>query len=607
MSSDRPTYAIDFETYYSKTYSVKEMSPYQYVTHQEFDPYMVAIYSPDFSWVGRPEEFKEWPRLHGARVLVHNRAFDGLVFWQAQVRKLIPADVLPAEWVDTADMAAYLRIPRNLKGAAAVLLGKKLDKEIRGLMRGKSWASAVEAQLADRLKAYCLDDARTCYELWAAGYAHWPESERRLSQLNFDASCYGVFVDIEKAEYAYASLRLQFLEAERSLPWLSEGYKALSPKAIREQGRKDGIPVPASLAATSVDAAVWAELYGERFPWVKAVSNYRRLNTLCRKVRNIIDGRRPDGRFPYQSKYHGAAGTARFSGGSGEDAGGLVNMYNLPRSPLFGVELRPLFRARPGYKLIVEDYDQEEARILLWRVGDTKTLELLADGMDIYEAHARRTMGYTDARPLSVVDPKLRQYAKVRVLGLGYGCGAAKFQIVARNYGVQLTLPDAERNVKEFRENSPQIVQLWGNHQACLVWSANHNDQEHRIELASGRVLRYFFPRFVRSKTKNSSEIAAEIVRGDPRSTKRLYGGLLTENEIQATGRDVLRDAWLAADAAGIHPLWTTYDEIIAEVPAEQAEDKARELQHIMTHSTPWLGSCPLTASYKILDYYKKA
>ena len=37
------TLAIDFETYYSKDYSVRSLGNQGYAAHEEFDPYMVSI------------------------------------------------------------------------------------------------------------------------------------------------------------------------------------------------------------------------------------------------------------------------------------------------------------------------------------------------------------------------------------------------------------------------------------------------------------------------------------------------------------------------------------------------------------------------------------
>ena len=41
------TYAIDFETFYSKEFSVTDLGYYHYVNHPSFDAYMVSIVGDD--------------------------------------------------------------------------------------------------------------------------------------------------------------------------------------------------------------------------------------------------------------------------------------------------------------------------------------------------------------------------------------------------------------------------------------------------------------------------------------------------------------------------------------------------------------------------------
>jgi len=87
---------------------------------------------------------------------------------------------------------------------------------------------------------------------------------------------------------------------------------------------------------------------------------------------------------------------------------------------------------------------------------------------------------------------------------------------------------------------------------------------------------------------------------------RKVYGGLLTENEIQATARDVLVDAMVALDKAGFTYLLSVYDEIIVEVPENEAEDAAREVDALMVGSSPWAEGCLLETEYEISDHYKK-
>jgi DNA polymerase len=86
----------------------------------------------------------------------------------------------------------------------------------------------------------------------------------------------------------------------------------------------------------------------------------------------------------------------------------------------------------------------------------------------------------------------------------------------------------------------------------------------------------------------------------------RCYGGLLTENEIQATARDVLRDAWIALAKAGYVVLFTVHDEIVVEVPDETVADAVPDIRRIMITSSPWAAGCPLGAKFNTSKVYCK-
>ena len=89
---------------------------------------------------------------------------------------------------------------------------------------------------------------------------------------------------------------------------------------------------------------------------------------------------------------------------------------------------------RPGKEFIICDLSQIEPRVLAWLCGDTVLLDQLANGVPLYEAHARATMGWTGGN-LKKENAELYSLAKARVLGLGYGCGAAKIRRGGPHHG----------------------------------------------------------------------------------------------------------------------------------------------------------------------------
>lgn len=184
-------------------------------------------------------------------------------------------------------------------------------------------------------------------------------------------------------------------------------------------------------------------------------------------------------------------------------------------------------------------------------------------------------------------------------LGLGYQTAAPKFQAFAKTYGVDLTLGEAEDAVADWRRKNWRIVRLWKEHHDALAFSARRKDDTHQIEFRSGRILTYWQPRLA------GREITVYQVRGAPRSY--IYGGKICENETQGSCRDILCDAWLAMDRAGLPPVTlTVHDEIVMEARADEAPQIAKEVERLMTTSSPWAEGLPLGAKVTISDRYTK-
>lgn len=623
--------AIDYETYYDGDYSLKTMNTWNYVFDKRFSAYLVAIHGDGIHYVGEPSKF-DWRTIAGYTPLAHNAGFDGVVNIRLQRDGIIPADLPLEPWIDTADLAVYLRAPRNLAGAVEHLLGRKMSKVVRSAMKGKTYAQAVTAGMEKELLDYGGMDAELCYELFKQKGHLWPASEIRLSQANLAARWKGVTVNMEALQHAltgsgaktfpgwsttedFKGLEIQSWEALKSIPWANDGSgeKALSIDAMRAEGRKVGIEVPASMDAKSEDAMKFEDMYAEKYPWVKAVRNYRRTNALLKKIQSLKEGVRPeDNTFPYESKYFGAH-SGRFSGGADKDTGLKFNIMNLPRKAMFGVDLRKFIIPPAGHKFVVVDYAQVEARFLLWRVGDMSFMERLRSEGNLYQAYAKYRNVY-DGHDLKNDDYDKYQRLKVEVLSCGYQCGWSRYQNVAKMvYFMDFTDAEAKAAVSNYRTTFPKVVDHWNHHQRQFKFSCINADDSHVVELASGRYMTYYNPS-VRARDKASKswgdEMVASYTMGTP--AKKVYGGLLTENEIQATCRDLLRDGWLACMDAGFTPTFSVYDELVFPIPTSEATPATvKEISRLMCESSPWanteaLGKCPVDVEAHVLDYYTK-
>lgn len=192
-------------------------------------------------------------------------------------------------------------------------------------------------------------------------------------------------------------------------------------------------------------------------------------------------------------------------------------------------------------------------------------------------------------------------------LGLGFGCGTNKFVAVARMMArLELTPEESAAAVFGYRDSNPGVVNRWRKHQFWLTVSANHGDELHEVPLRSGRTIKYFKPHYHLEPGARGPEIVAHTVKNEPRQLRRFYGGKLTENEVQATARDLLGAALVGIDKAGLPILLHAHDEVITEVDDKDVKDGIRAQEEAMLTSAEWAKGCPLAVETKTAKCYFK-
>ena len=587
--------AIDFETYYDEQFSITIQGTRNYIFAKEFDAYMVTVETTTgIKFVGHPKDFDwmsvsgpEWEWLH------HNASFDELIIQRLRETGVVPKEAVPAVTHCTADLAAYFGGPRNLAGASKFFLNEEVSKDTRAAMKGKKWEDMSE-EFRQEVSEYALRDANLTLRLWEKLGAEWPLHERLLSRHTRMIAWDGIPVDVATMDASIPVLERQNWEAGQQIPWYASGEeKPLSPKALAVACRDVGIEPPPSLAKDSKDCAEWEDKYGEVYPWVGAMRNFRRTNTLLERLRSMRARVFGEGDMNYGLLYFGATTTGRWSGADG------VNVQNLPSKPMFGVDFRSLIKAPPGYKFINADLSQIEPRCLAWLVGDEPMLQGLREGMAIYEVHARNTMGWTGGK-LKEEDATKYALAKARVLSLGYGAGAEKFVSMAETYQVKLTLSEAEGVVQSFRHSMPLVCGprgLWNSLQNDMR-SAASKRQTYHIELPSGRLLRYFRP-------STMGGLTAETISNRGFVRKKWWGGSLTENLVQATARDVFAHFIPTIEyELGLPILFHVHDELTCLVEEDKAEEALKDLLQVLRTPPDFMSGLPLDAEGKIVETY---
>jgi DNA polymerase len=402
---------------------------------------------------------------------------------------------------------------------------------------------------------------------------------------------------------------------------------------------------------------------GGQTPTVRAVLEARLATAKISagKLQRALASLDADGRLREQFVYHGAH--------TGRWAGRGVQIQNLPRPderrkglpallqatgdlhafcgllpPGVGVPtavsalVRLCLRAAPGKVLVIADFASIEARGVAWCAGEQGLLERFAAGQDVYCDLAGRLFGHAVTR----AHERERKVGKIAILGCGYGMSARKFAEHARSSGVDLAASGitAEEVVEGYRDAYPAIAGrragdgdrvwreggLWRDVEtlalAAIVLNESHQAGRCQfshaggtllIRLPSGRLLRYrnarvearipaFYDRLGLPR-KSRPTLVFDSPRQPGEST---YGGKLVENVVQAICRDLLVEAMLACERAGLPVVLHVHDEIVAEVPAAEAEAALRRLAEIMSRPPAWATGFPVEVEAFTAERYFK-
>lgn len=624
------TLSIDFETFYDSKAGIsvggsgskKGLGLFKYTAClnnmgclSDAVPIVSVISSddPSLNYVGCVKD-APWDKYADCRWVAHNAEFDIAIYYFV-VAPALGLTSGPAEIRDTMHLAYYLGYTGGLKSVAKELLGIDMSKDVRDAMNGRRWSFLPDNDKLEFLK-YGARDAEVTMQIWDRYNKDWAIHEQKLSEYTIIANLEGVRIDVPKLKNYQMTLEKSIHRHEKQLPWFGDA-KTMSPKAFKQACIDAGIPLPTGengkFTTSSKDEGFisWQETYSN-VPWVSVMSNIRRL----RRVQAILEQIEInlDGDIAPLTLAYCGTNTGRFA------SRGYINFQNLPRDPLYFsangtlvtkkdpyeavVDLRSLLIPREGKVFIISDLSQIEPRVTAWLTGDHKMLEMVRGGMDIYEAQARITHGYSDPRPLKEVDNALRQLCKQEVLSLAYGVGAG---VHASRTGI--SFEEAQKQVNDYRQRCRfTTVKAWEKNDEVLRKHAENHLTLTRV-LPSGRICRYWDVgmRSAVRHTKdgasyNHTELYYTVQKGDNKKVS-IYGSKLFENDIQAIARDVFIENQLRLSDNGFRVLFSVHDEVIIEA---DNESQTEEVIRCMTTPPAWAKEIPLECSCEVAKCYKK-
>lgn len=582
---------IDFETYYSKDFSLSKMTTEEYVRSPDFEVIGVGVKLNDeqTEWFsGTLQETKlfltrfDWSEC---AAVAHNAMFDGAVLsWCFGIR--------PAMWIDT------LAIARAVEGIEQGNSLKKLA-ERHGL--GVKGTEVLDA-MGKRRKDFLVEDLRQYGEYCKNDVELTASLFRKyiplinIKELNVISITTKMFsepvleLDTELLEQHLEAVRdrksklLEAANAQRETLMSNEKFAELLRSIGVDPPRKiSNVTGKETWAFAKTDEGFKALLeHEEELVQTLAAARLGTKSTLeeTRTQRFISISRR--GNLPVPLRYY-AAHTGRWGGDD------KLNLQNLPSRG--SNTLKNAIIAPDGYVILDSDSSQIEARVLAWLAGQNDLVRAFTDGEDVYRIMASAIYN----KPAQEITKEERFVGKTTILGAGYGMGSEKFKVQLKAFGVDTSSEECQRIISVYRQTYPKIPELWRQAGKCLeamvagmsapigVRNQALYMDENGFCLPNGFHLKY------RDLHSNGGEFSYKSRNG----RTKIYGGKVVENLCQALARCVIAEQMVQINER-YKVVLTVHDAVACIAREEEAEEAKAYVEQCMRHPPEWAEGLPL-------------
>lgn len=607
------TIVIDFETYYDNEYSLRKMTPVEYILDPRFEVIGCAVKDGDSPAVWMtPEEFDLYicGLPEKVAVISHNALFDmSILSWRFTY--------VPHLMIDTLGMArAWLS--HKLKSLSLDSVAQHYGVGVKGntvhKVAGMGLAAIKAAGFYEDYASYSCNDAELCHTIYRKMIEEgYPVAELAVMDTVLRCAVQPKFILDQQllAEHLHDIMTMK--QDLLSRCGMTSRDDLMSNDKFAAALEALGVTPPTKISLTTgketyafsktdpdflaleedEDPAVGA-LVSARLG-VKSTIEETRTQRLM-KIANLTWPGNGSGLMPMPLRYSGAH-THRLSGDW------KLNMQNLPSRG--NNKIRSAIKAPPGHVVLTCDASQIEARIAAWFAGQHSMVDAFANGEDIYSSFASTVFGY----PVNKKDNKVERFiGKTAILGLQYGLGWSKFQKTVAlqskaQVGTEVKLSDEEaaKVVETYRRTYSAIPAMWNNLNSmisrmtstgfCALLEPVTFEHE-RVRLPSGLSLHYH-------KLHNKNGQWWFEHGGKP---KYIYGGKMLENITQALARIVVMDAAVrirrrfANLSPHIHLNLQVHDELVYVVPADLCEKAEGIVMEEMRCRPDWGKDIPLDA-----------
>ena len=650
---------VDFETRWDRSdYTLSKMTTEEYIRDDRFKAFGIGWkeYGMDgIHWVTHDNlpswvDSVDWSRT---AVLAHNAQFDvAILSWVYGAH--------PTFIFDSLSMARALRGVEV--GNSLAKLAEYYELPPKGqAVYSTDGLEELPLNIEEELATYCLHDVFLCEAIFnnlneeiTGGF---PKGELKLIDLTLKMFIDPVLeLDKEMLNEAIIDERTK---REAILAKVNVDETALaSNDQFAQVLTALGVSPPTKISKTTGKEA-FAFAKTDALFQALLNSNNEDVSLICEarlKVKSTLERTRAQrfvdiserGTLPVPLNYYGAH-TGRWSASKGSG----LNLQNLKR----GSFLRKSIQAPKGYTLVVCDLSQIEPRVLAYLADYQNLLEIFASGQDAYAAFGAQMFGIAGLNKKDHAD--LRQSAKSALLGCGYGMGWASFaaQLLTGFLGAPPTMYDkafakqlgvtsqdmqdfigwdknlekmrdiphictedellvhcvsAKKIIDIYRSKAQPVVAFW---QLCndAILTCLSRGKEHpykcikfakeRIELPSGLSLRY--PN-LEGVSDNKGRIQWQYGGDDKNKPKKLYGGKIVENIVQAVARCVMTDGMLRIQKR--YPcVLTVHDEVVVLVPETEAVEAETWVHAQMVADPKYMSGIPLDAETGCAKRYGEA
>lgn len=581
---------IDFETYYSQTYSLSKMTTEEYIRGDEFEVIGVSVqvdaseplwFSGTFmetkAWLGQ----FDWDNSFG---LAHNAMFDSAILsWVFDIR--------PKAWLDTLCMARAtdgLEVGNSLaKLADRYGIGKKGTEVLNAL--GKKRADFTKQEL-EKYGEYCKNDTALTYVLCQIMIDRFSLAELKLIDLTL-SMFYNPVLRLDTLLLEQHLMQVKDRKDKLLAACISDKDTLMSNPKLAELLISLGVEPPKKLSLTTGKETYAFAKNDEGF---KALAEHpdERVQAIVSArlgTKSTLEETRTErfigislrGKMPVPLRYY-AAHTGRWGGDD------KLNLQNLPRKSL----LKKAIIAPKGYVLVDADSSQIEARTVAWLSGQNDLVKAFDERQDVYKIMASSIYGKVEAE----INADERFVGKTTILGAGYGMGSSKFSLQLKTFGVEIDDAEASRIIQVYRDTYKQIPNLWKEANRSLDAlrqgkTAPVGCQPQALSLTdsgfllpSGLYLNY------PDLKKDSDDQWSYSSR---RGRIKIYGGKIVENLCQALARCVIGEQMLRI-AKRYKVALTVHDAVMAVVKEEERDEAIKYVAECMSWRPKWADTLPL-------------